>query len=350
MQIKNALSYAVSILCLVFVLFAGLSCSEKEEAYDPNKESIFDQFIRDSLVQLTIETDFQQLFENKQAGEYQPAVLVSVRPDGSEWKKDIQVSARGVTRKKICAFPPLKFAFSKEELLSNDLLDFHTLKLVTHCSDTLSDEQLLLKEYLVYKLYNLVTDHSFHVQLARVQYVDTGNKHPSREKNAFLIENNKEMAARLQGELLDEDEYQLKTIDRENYNTLVLFQYMIGNTDWNLSRFHNVKLVLPRGAEVPVAVPYDFDYCGLVNAPYAVPYASLPIKNVRERFLQWRGKDIQELAGAIQLFLEKKPAILAACHDFTVLDETIRADIVQYLESFFVQLEEPERLELALRK
>lgn len=350
MEIKKTLPHLAGILCLAFFLLAGLSCSEREEVYDPNKESIFDQFVRDSLVQLTIETDFQHLFENKEDEEYQPAVLVSVRPDGSEWKKDIRVSARGVTRKKICAFPPLKFAFSKEELLSNDLLDFHTLKLVTHCSDTLSDEQLLLKEYLVYRLYNLVTDKSFHVQLARVHYVDTSNNYPSRDKYAFLIENNKEMAARLQGELLDEDEYQLKTIDRENYNALVLFQYMIGNTDWNLSRFHNVKLVLPHGAEVPVAVPYDFDYCGLVNAPYAVPYASLPIKNVRERFLQWRGKDIKELEGAIQLFLEKKPAILAACSDFTALDAGIRADIVQYLESFFVQLEEPERLELALRK
>jgi hypothetical protein len=335
------LHYPMLAFLMVFTL---LSCGKKEEPFDPSKESIFDQFVQDSIVDLAIETDFFHFFENKDVEKYQPATLVFSGQDGHSFEKEISVGARGVTRKRICEFPPLKFWFSKEELKSEDLQDFHTLKLVTHCSDSLVDEQLLFKEYLVYRIFNLLTEHSFHVQLARVKYIDVSNHYPSQEKYAFLIENNKEMAARLQGKLLKQDKYQLKTINKDNYNLLALFQYMIGNTDWNLSRFHNIKLVLPHEAEVPLAIPYDFDYSGLVNAPYAVPYASLPIKHVRERFLQWRGKDVSELESTIRFFLEKKEDIIALCRNFQELDEAVRADIVDYLESFFVLLEEPGKL------
>lgn len=332
------LTYALFALMMVFI---WLSCGNKKEAFDPSKESIFDQFVHDSIVDLAIKTDFFHFFENKDVEKYQPATLVFTRQDGHSFEKEISVGARGVTRKRICEFPPLKFWFSKEELKSEDLQDFHTLKLVTHCSDSLDNEQLLLKEYLVYRIFNLLTEQSFQVQLARVKYVDSSSTYPSQEKYAFLIENNKEMAARLQGKLLKQDKYQLKTINKDNYNVLALFQYMIGNTDWNLFRFHNVKLVLPHEEPIPLAVPYDFDYSGLVNAPYAVPYASLPIKHVRERFLQWKGKDITEMEKTIQFFLQKKADIIALCQNFKELDEAARLDIVDYLESFFVLLENP---------
>jgi hypothetical protein len=349
LEVKKVFPTPLPIYCLLFVFLVS-SCGQKEEVFDPSKESIFDQFVGDSMVYLTIETDFDQLFKNKAEGEYQPASLVALQSDGNEVKKDIRVSARGVTRRKICEFPPLKFWFSKEELISEDLQDFHTLKLVTHCSDSLGNEQLLLKEYLAYRLLNLLTDYSFHVQLARVKYVDSSNSYPSQEKYAFLIENNKEMAARLQGDLLDADEYQLKAINKENYNLLAIFQYMIGNTDWNMFRHHNIKLVLPHNEEIPMAVPYDFDYSGLVNAPYAVPYASLPIKHVRERFLQWKGKDVAELEGTIQLFLDKKEEILATCKSFSALEKEAREDITGYLESFFSLLENPENLAKELKQ
>lgn len=344
MRRKNTL-----LICLTLFLFFS-SCESENEVYDPTKESIFDRFARDSLAYLSVETDFEQLFENKFEGKYQPAKLTFEGADGHTLETDIELSARGVTRKKICSFPPIKFRFSKEELASADLQDFHTLKLVTHCQDSLDSEQLILKEYLAYRILNLLTEHSFHVQLARVHYVDTKHRYPPEEKYAFLIENNKEMAARLGGELLDEDEYKLKTINKENYNLLALFQCMIGNTDWNLSRFHNIKLVLPKGDEVPLAVPYDFDYSGLVNAPYAVPYASLPIANVRERFLQWRGTDVTQLAEAIDLLQSRKEAILELCQTMPGLKPEVRGDVVGYLAPFFDLVQEPLLVERELMR
>ena len=255
-------------------------------------------------------------------------------------KKKIKVCARGVTRKKLCDFPPLKIRFSKKDLRSYDLEDFHTLKLVTHCLEEPGSEQLLFKEYLAYRLYNIITDKSFQVQLVKVKYVDSKNHHPPQDKYAFLIENHKEMADRIQGELIKEDNYQLKTIDEENYNQLTVFQYMVGNTDWNLSEQHNIKLVMPASKNVPYAIPYDFDYSGLVNAPYARPYATLPIENVRDRFFQWRGKNQEGLQLTFELFLSKRNELLAACEEFKLLDEEVKTDVLNYLHSFFALLNE----------
>jgi hypothetical protein len=57
---------------------------------------------------------------------------------------------------------------------------------------------------------------------------------------------------------------------------------MIGNTDWSNTTQHNSKM-LDIGQRKFVPVPYDFDYSGFVNAPYAIPYDYLPIKKVTDR-------------------------------------------------------------------
>lgn len=340
--IANLFDMKTLAVCLTPAFFIFCSCNKKTEGPDLSKTSVFDLFHQDSVALLTIETDFKNLFDTKQEEAYQTASLAFTGMDGEEWRKDINVSTRGVTRKKICDFPPLKIAFSKEELASEDLSEYHTLKLVTHCQDSTHNEQLLLKEYLVYRLYNVLTDHSFRTQLAKVKYIDSNDHFPDQEKYAFIIENNKEMAARLSGELLSSKTYQLKAINEENYNLLALFQYMVGNTDWNLSRQHNIKLVLPKEEEIPVAVPYDFDYSGLVNANYAVPHANLPIAHVRERFFQWRGKDPVGLNPAIERLKEKKNQLFEVCRLLPMMEEGHRQDAIAYLESFFSILEDPE--------
>jgi hypothetical protein len=64
---------------------------------------------------------------------------------------------------------------------------------------------------------------------------------------------------------------------------MYMFQYLIGNTDWTVRRFHNVKLVRIGRDYYPV--PYDFDFSGLVDAPYAGPNPAIGnrIRSVKER-------------------------------------------------------------------
>ena len=69
--------------------------------------------------------------------------------------------------------------------------------------------------------------------------------------------------------------------------TMAVFQYLIGNTDWSVQYMQNIKLVAADSIAVPVAVAYDFDHSGMVNAPYAKPAEELRMSSVRER--RYRG-------------------------------------------------------------
>lgn len=313
------------------------SCTQKtnEEAVNP---SLFTSLNQEKIVELTLETDWQQLIDQKQSDTAQP-VQVSWQNGKGKQQVNAEVSVRGHARRNICAFPPLKLKFSEENLaIMGWNTDYKSLKLVTHCADGNTD--LVLREYLAYKMLNTLTDQSFRVQLAKVTYKSPQG---STETYAFLIENNEEMAARMGGELVEATPSQNSTIDTAQYHLMTVFQYMIGNTDWNIKKQHNMKLVhLANSNFLPV--PYDFDYSGMVNASYAVPPTKLPIKSVRERYFQWKGRDTNELQATLALFESKKEALYNLVIQLEPLSMESRIDMLNYLDSFYQNMPKAQRL------
>lgn len=315
-----------SFLGVCFLAIIAMSCGQQNEIPKP-QASLFDQWQKDELLELNIETDLNALFANEEAD--QNATLTW----GTQ-QMDAKLSVRGKTRKEICDFPPLKIKMDKEELIAHGFNPaFRSLKLVTHCLE--GNEELVLREYLVYKMLNKITDKSFEVQLAKVTY---HSPEGSMDTYAFLIEDKDEMGARVGGNVLEEELAQLKTIDAEQYRMLTVFQYMIGNTDWNLAKSHNIKLVQTDAKSAPIPVPYDFDHAGLVNAPYANPHPQLPIKNVRERFFQWRGANQNGLSETLAQFRAKQNDIYKLVLEFDYLSEASKQDILQYLDEFYHSL------------
>ena len=71
--------------------------------------------------------------------------------------------------------------------------------MVRHCRDGDDDEQNLLEEYLVYRSYNLLTDESFRVRLARITYADGEDDDDPVVRYAFFIEEAEAIAERLGG-------------------------------------------------------------------------------------------------------------------------------------------------------
>ena len=310
---------------IVLWLFC-VSCSQEQQ-----KKSAFDQLHGKEVIHITISTDIDKLLDSKEE-ERQQAVVHWPLSSEARTIDTIDVKTRGKTRKAICDFPPLKLYLPKTLRQAKDLANYRSLKLVTHCQ---GDEELVLKEFLSYRLLNELTPNSYRVQLAKVKYVDSKGKHETEERFAFLLENNKEMADRIGGSLLPKQGKKLNSLNSEQYQLLTLFQFMIGNTDWNLSKQHNIKLVKPAAGQAAIPVPYDFDYAGLVDAPYAIPHPQLPIADVKERFFQWRGKQSNDFASTIQLFLAKKQNLIDLCYEFEWLNEKAKDDMVGYLQSFY---------------
>ncbi|MEO0733060.1 MAG: hypothetical protein AAFZ52_09505 [Bacteroidota bacterium] len=186
-----------------------------------------------------------------------------------EWK--LKVRVRGKSRLKSCDFPPLKFDFAKDDLRAAGLSEFDKYKVVVPCSAGPAAEAAVLREYLAYRAYQLLTPLSYRVQLLQLTRRDENGHRPDLKSLAFLIENTTEMAAR-NGvkELAESFQVPLTDYDPAQEATHAMFQYFIANTDWSNKLIRNVKKVrLQNGLIAPVG--YDFDYSGWVSASYAAP-------------------------------------------------------------------------------
>ena len=104
-----------------------------------------------------------------------------------------------------------------------------------------------------------------------------------------------------------------KHITPETMDRLAIFNYMIGNTDWSVPNQHNCKIISPlevNNSGLGIVIPYDFDYSGLVNADYAVPYEKLGLSSVRERRYVGICRTEDAFINALREFTEKKEAVL----------------------------------------
>jgi hypothetical protein len=212
----------------------------------------------------------------------------------------------------------------------------NSLKMVCTCYENSNGDQLLLKEYLVYKMYNLITEKSFRVRLLNLSYEDV-NKKKTYDGHAFLIESDKAMAKRNGCVELKNTRSHAEYTNRDQMTIFAIFQYMIGNTDFGISANHNIILIQPAKDSTarPIVIPYDFDYAGLVDAYYAVPNEGLEIENVRQRLYRGFVRTEDELNAAIAIFNKQKENIYSLVNHFDPLTEKNRKNITDYLDDFY---------------
>lgn len=296
-------------------------------------------FSDEKLIEVTLTTDLKKLRNTKKTPVWQPAAITMRFEDSSEIKEEIRVQQRGNYRKEYCEIASLMLDFKNPA--SPKLSPLKKLKLVGGCRTGSIYEDLLLKEYLVYKLYNLISIMSFEVRLLHVNYRDSKQKAKPYLQYAFLIEDVNELAARNNCKEIKKREFSSEATNRQQMTLVNLFQYMIGNTDWSVPKYHNIKLMQSRNdtLSAPYAVPYDFDYAGIVDAPYAVPNEGLGITSVRDRLYRGFDRSMEELQEAIDVFKDKKSRILYTINNFTLLSEKTRKDMAKYIEDFYKIIE-----------
>lgn len=305
----------------------------EEEVKPDVKQSLFNHLQQEELVTLALTTNIDQLLAQKNTNRYQPAEFAWTTADGSTKTMGIKVRARGKTRRKLCSFPPLKLKFDKTDLSAEGFAPFKSLKLVTHCMEDEAGQSNILKEYLAYKLFNELTDQSFRVQLLKVNYTDSETGEIYGEKYAFLIESTKELGQRLNAKELNHFSLDLTDLEPKHAQKMAVFQYLIGNTDWQVAFLHNMKLFQVEGVTQPIAIPYDFDYAGLVNADYAKPNPDFKQKNVRQRI--YMNQSNEYLTETLDLLAAKRSNILATIESFDLLDAAAKNDLVLFVNDFY---------------
>lgn len=292
-------------------------------------------FTDEDIVEISLSTDIRKLQNEKLPDVFQEAEVTLTLPGSTPIKEAITVGARGHFRREQCNIPPIMMDFknSTSPLLS----PLGKLKLVIACGPKADDEQLVLKEFLVYKIYNLLEDKSFRVRLVKMNYNDTRGKVKPFTQYAFLLEDDKDLATRNGCIKKDKATYNTESTNRSLMTKVAVFEYMISNGDWSVPGNHNIKLIYDKENTnaLPFVVPYDFDHSGFVNAGYALPSEILGTEAVTERVYRGFPRSMEELQLTFDLFKAKKDAIMSLINNFTLLKENYRKEATRYLEEFY---------------
>lgn len=336
----------LSAVCPLLLLLGGSAA-----AGDP------DPLFRDhAIVELTIRGPIRTIVRERSDEEDLPAIARWQDAGGEIVETEIGIRARGNFRRnrQTCRFPPIRLDFKKSAVEDTLFHKQNKLKLVTHCfDDHRTYQQVLQREYLVYRMLNELTDLSYRVRPLKVTYEDTEGD-DVREEYGMAIEHKDRFAKRTGLPVVEISGTSVAALDAEFTNLVSVFQYMIGNTDFSPIAgpegddcCHNTNLF--GGEDGPLyAVPYDFDMSGFVDAPYAKPNERFRIRTVRQRLYRGRCVNNEHLPATIAAFIEAKPRLYSLIDDHELLTKRSRRDSRRYLESFYKEIEDPREVQKEL--
>ncbi len=316
-------------------------------------------FKDDSRLNVTLKGPWRRMAKRADSPEKYSGELTYSDSNGQEITFNIGITTRGLTRRTVCDFPPVKLWFDKEQLKGTIFRGQGSLKMVTHCKSSKGVEQYYIKEYLSYRIYNLITPYSFRVRSMTVTYIDSERNAKPIERFGFLIEDVDDVAKRndlIELEIPRVSHKKLDLVETSNYS---LFQYLISNLDWSatsgrdpLECCHNTKLIGKSPDAAPVfAIPYDLDASGLVDAHYAAPPDKLRINSVRTRLYRGFCVHNETLPAALERFRNQKQNILALFADEETLTSSGKSKAIRYLEGFYTALAKPGSVDkLLIRK
>lgn len=330
----------ISLIAAIF-FFSGTFLPNVSAQIATNRPTVFQKIARVEGAKLTLEADLTTIAANRKSNDYFPGALTL--DDGTQFKIDIK--SRGKYRRRIAEIPPLKLKFKKKALAQAGLDTLNELKLVLPCYNNELGDELVVKEYIAYRMFEKLAGVSMKVQLIRLNLRDKHVENASkRSVMAILLEDEEEMAARLNAQLIDQFGTPVDSLVTNQVSLMVMFQYMIGNTDWDIAMNRNVRLLRSPVTGKIMTVPYDFDFSGIVSAPYASPATETGLKNVQDRFLMSSGLKIESLRKATQIIRSAKKEIYDLCYS-KYLSRTTIDEMHHYLDTFFQHIE--ERVEVA---
>jgi len=335
----------VKILLFLTLLTCGFVYGQTSAEVNP-------LFSSDEILEVRLVMDVEKVIKDINVRDEHPATFSYKEADGSEKSFDIKVVVRGKTRTniKVCKFPPLKLNFKKKAVKNSLFAGQNKLKLVTHCNTKDINEEYIIREYYVYKLQQLVTPFSFRVRLCKVIYEDTAGDFDPTPHYGILIEDIDDLAARNGMVEFERKIPNQEVCERTELDRIMMFQYLVGNLDFSVPKRHNFKLVADSVKPQPVAVPYDFDYTGLVSTSYAKPPPDLEVASVKVRVFRGLCRQEGGYDDAQNHFNKLKPDIYDLYNSSDYLSEKSIASATKFIDGFYKVLENPKSFDQKIFK
>ncbi len=235
---------------------------------------------------------------------------------------DVEIRRRGNFRLKNCYYAPIKIKVKKSNSKGTLFEGNKKLKLVLPCLKNNSKNDYILKEYIAYKIFEIISPYHFKTRLVAISYNENiGNKTKSHNLKGILIEDDKKIAKRHGGDIVKRS---INPLNQDPITSVynAFFQFMIGCTDFSTAYQHNQKLLFVDKKIIPI--PYDFDVSGLVNPSYAIGSGEkseiLGLSSVTQRL--YRG-------------FKRNPAIIKQVRNEFINNKTKLIEVLDSLQQYF---------------
>lgn len=296
----------------------------------------FGLFSENTILDVRLAFDIGTFMRDKPEDEYLDAEITVYEGNNDSIFENIKVSARGNFRRRTCDFPPVMLYMEGISSGYPDIDKLDKVKLVSHCSSSEEYQNYVLREYLAYRVYNIITDYSFRVRLLNISYYDINTDTLFAEKTGFILEPVDFLEDRFDEDEIEDIEIKMESVANDILLKLSVFEYFIANSDWAVPLIHNLKVFGDEGSmEELIAVPYDFDYSGWVNAHYSMPRVDLGLEKITERAFFGPCYSEEMYRPVLDFYLGLEDKIIDMIKDFEYLDRRERNELVRFVKSFY---------------
>ena len=340
------------LLLLILILILDNSFSQEHKKELPLEVSPL--FINDDIMPVSIKYSNKDI---KKVTNDSTFITTYLRYEGEDLSSDslqVRLRKRGNFRLNNCYFAPVKVKIKKKKA-KNTLFEGHkNLKLVLPCLLERSKNDNIIKEYLAYKLYEIVSPYHFRTKLLEVNLEEVKGKGiKNHQIKGFLVEDDKHVAGRTGGRIIKSKIHPLNQLPLASVRN-AFFQFMIGNTDFSTTYRHNCKLLFLEGNIIPV--PYDFDMAGMVNTSYAtvsqINNEQLQIEDVKERMYRGFQREPELFSEVRNEFIANKSVIISTIKKYEAHFENERSfkNTMDYIEEFYEVLLNDKKFEQNILK
>jgi hypothetical protein len=315
-------------ICLT-LLFCAVALIVKSQ-----KNDVTPVFQNQEPLSLSISFSIKEVKKNTVDSIFIPSVLKFKNDQGVMDSIPMQIRARGNFRRNNCFFPPLRLKMKKKDADKTIFVGNKSFKLVLPCQTAKSANDLIMKEYLCYKLLEPLTPYYFHTRLADVTLTDkSGKQSKTYTIKAFLIEDDDLIAQRFKGKVVEQQIHPMTLNDTASVVNDI-FQYLVANTDWSAAGQHNTKII-----QLP----------GLVNAPYATVNETLSISSVQERLYRGFCRNESTVQYVRSEYLRHENDLMKVISDHkSYFTEKDYAGINKFVGDFYATMKDNKRFKDAI--
>lgn len=215
---------------------------------------------------------------------------IKYRSADSEAIIPVDVAQRGKSRLS-CPFRPVRIFWGENRDVNVQGTIFEhvkgqDMKLTTHCrydqgtiAEHTEDNEVILKEYVVYKILKAFDLPTFDVRLAKLRYTDASDR-LTTEGYGFFIESDAQLAKRCDLEHVKSEDVvaAVQAMDKQIYIPYLYSRLISDARDFMVEYEggHNSEPFWTLEKITKLVVPYDFNDSGLVNSGIAGPWTFTP--------------------------------------------------------------------------